>query len=168
MDDRAREICRNKGFRMLQAGVRQSEVARRLSVSRATVHTWSKKLEHGADPLASNPRRGAPSRLSAADCLRLRRLLERGPASQASEAGRWTLARIAAMIKREFGVTYSHSQVSRIVRGVGWDLRKGRIMPADRAKFHAGWQRLARSKLAKLASLLTRRKTGPAGDDSPA
>lgn len=168
MDDRARDSRRNKGFRMLQAGVSQTEVARRLRVSRATVHSWNKQLAHGTDPRVIAPRRGAPSRLSATDCLRLRRLLERGPVGQAAASGRWTLAGIAALIEREFGISYSRSQVSRIVRGIGWDLRKGRAMPADRTRFHAGWQRLARSKLAKLAGLLTGRRTAPTNDDPSA
>lgn len=168
MDDRAREIRRNKGFRMLQAGVRQSEVARRLRVSRTTVHLWRKQLEHGHDPRAIHARRGARSQLTATDCLQLRRLLERDPANQATASGRWTLAGIAALIEQEFGVSYSRSQVSRIVRGIGWDVRKGCAMPADRTSFHAGWQRLARSRLAKLAALLTGRKTGPTDEDSQA
>lgn len=168
MDDRARESRRNKGFRMLQAGIRQTDVARRLRVSRATVHSWNRQLEHGIDPRVDSPRRGAPSRLSAADCRRLRRLLERGPTGQDTASGRWTLAGIAALIEQEFSVSYSRSQVSRIVRGIGWDLRQGRTMPADRTKFHAGWQRLARSRLAKLAGMLTGKRADPTIDESQA
>ena len=168
VDDRARERRRNKGFRMLRAGIRQTEVARLLRVSRATVYSWNKQLKHGTDPLVYSPRRGAPSRLSEADCRRLRRLLQRGPAGQATASRHLTLAGIAALIEQEFAVSYSRSQVSRIVRGIGWDLRKGCAMPADRTKFHAGWQRLARSKLAKLAGFLTDRRAGPAHHDSQA
>lgn len=168
MDERTRESRRNKGFRLLQAGTSQAEVARRLRVSRATVHSWNRQLEYGTHRRAITSRRGAPSRLSATDCLRLRRLLERCPVGQAAASGRWTLGAIAALIEQEFGISYSRSQVSRIVRGIGWDLRKGCAMPADRTRFHAGWQRLARSKLAKLAALLTGSRTAPTNDDTPA
>jgi transposase len=41
----------------------------------------------------------------------------------------WTRARVAEVIKRQFGVAYHPDQVGRLLRAVGWSVQK----PIERA-----------------------------------
>lgn len=70
--------------------------ARRLQVSRATVHAWKKRLETG--------------RLEA---------LKRGARALEYATELWTLPRIGRLIESLFGIRYSDSQVWRILKAIG-------------------------------------------------
>lgn len=152
MASRSHEIQRARGIRLLQAGVRQAEVARRLNVSRSTVHVWSKLLQADRYSPLTFRKRGRPCALSADELVRLRHILEQPPpASAHGGASRWTLARVAERIRSEFDVSYSVSQVSRILHAIGWDIRSGRPRPAGTGTFGAWWAAPARAHLAHLA-----------------
>ena len=74
--------------------------------------------------MASRGPGGAVCKLSDAQLDRLADELDRGPAAQdwAGWAGdqRWTLARVAALIRRLFGVGYTLRGVSYLLHRIGW------------------------------------------------
>ena len=74
--------------------------------------------------MASRGPGGAVCKLSDAQLDRLTDQLDRGPAAQdwAGWAGdqRWTLARVAALIHRLFGVSYTLRGVSYLLHRIGW------------------------------------------------
>jgi transposase len=56
-------------------------------------------------------------------------LLARGPEAYGFRGDVWTRARVRAVIKQEFGVTYSEEHVGRLLRKVDWSRQK----PVERA-----------------------------------
>ncbi len=87
----------------------------------------------GSPALASRGPGGAVCKLDDAQLDRLADELDRGPAAQ-DWAGwaadqRWTLARVAALIHRLFGVTYTLRGVSYLLHRIGWSPQ----VPAGRA-----------------------------------
>jgi putative transposase len=83
--------------------------------------------------LASGGPGGAVCKLTDAQLDRLAAELDRGPAAQDWPGWvgdqRWTLVRVAALIRRLFGVTYTVRGVSYLLHRIGWTPQ----VPARRA-----------------------------------
>jgi transposase len=109
----------------------QAAIARRLGVSRASVSRWAAAIrQRGRRGLRARPRTGRPPRLDARAWARLGRLLARGAVAAGFETERWTLRRIAALIRREFGVRYHPRYLERPLKAYGFTVQR----PATRAK----------------------------------
>ena len=114
---------------LLAEGMSQSDVARELSVSRQTVSRWEKLKDEFPDREAWRKRRlGRPGAMTDEQRTVLVRILvdnyvrEFGPRGIGSrKPGRWTLARVAGLIKAEFGTSYSLTQVRNILIGLVGD-----------------------------------------------
>lgn len=93
---------------LLARGTRsQAAIARLLHVSRATVCRWAAILHHdGRQGLRRRPHTGRPPRLTPRQWQRLTAVLLRGAQAAGFDTERWTLPRIAAVIRRTFGVRY--------------------------------------------------------------
>jgi transposase len=105
---------------LLQRGVAQAEVARRVGVSRTTVSQWNAQLEAGGmEALKSRPR-GRPSGLAEAQRRDLMSALTRGALAEDFPTDLWTLPRVGQLIERGFGRSYSESQVWRILVSLGF------------------------------------------------
>jgi transposase len=72
---------------------------------------------------------GAPRRLNDQQREQLPRLLERGAEAFGFRGEIWTRARIAAVIKREFGVSYHRDHIGRLLSDLGWSVQR----PVERA-----------------------------------
>jgi transposase len=118
------ERRRLRGGRLLLKGVAQAEVARRLKVSRPTVHEWAARLEAGGLQGLRNAVRGRPAALDEAMRTRLAASLKAGAHAQGYATELWTLPRIAKLIHSLFGIRYSISQVSRILAAMGWSCQR--------------------------------------------
>lgn len=113
---------------LLDGGLSQAEIARRLGVSRSAVTRWKRRLEeHGSQGLLHRRSPGRPSHLSAAQWCELLSLLERGAIAAGFDTERWTLRRIAAVIKRHFSVSSTTSVRS------AWPYGRGDGVPKDRS-----------------------------------
>jgi transposase len=115
---------RHEAGRLLQKGVAQAEVARRMGVSRATVSDWNRRLQQAGIAGLNNGLRGRPPRLDAAKREKLAQALLTGARSHGYATELWTLPRIARLIEQGFGFTYSTSQVSRLLRAMGWSCQR--------------------------------------------
>ena len=124
------------------AGERPVTVARALNISHETARRW---YHHWHATAAALPRRphGPQPRLGAVQLAELERQLLRGPLAQRYATDLWTLARIADLIRKLFGVRHHPSHVFRLLRGLGWSCQK----PEQRAKERdeAAIQRWARA-----------------------
>jgi transposase len=99
----------------------QAEIARRLGVTPAAVSQWRAVWRHGGDRrLGARRKSGRPARLTAAQWTRLGRLLERGAVAAGFDTERWTLRRIAAVVRREFGVRYHPRYLERPLKAHGF------------------------------------------------
>ena len=125
-----REARRLRAFELKQAGWTQQEIAEALGVSRGAVSQWMKAAEEGGvEALRSRPRPGRPGRLSSENRNRLPALLSRGAEAYGFRGEVWTCGRVAKIIQEKFGVTYSKSHTSRVLKAVGWTPQK----PVERA-----------------------------------
>lgn len=147
------EERRRAGAKLLRAGrLSQAEIARQLSVSRATVSDWATRLASGG--LRALHRRkapGRPARLKAADQKELRRLLRRGALAAGFPTDRWTLRRIGQVIQREFEVHYHPNSLHRLLGHLGWSVQQPlpRANERDEALIRAwlaqDWPRIKKS-----------------------
>ena len=104
-----REQVRLAAADLIEAGASDREVARRFRVSRMPANRWRRALAAGGCPaLASRGAGGAKCKLAAAQLRELQEVLDAGPAVWGwDEDERWTLARIAEVAWRRFGVEYT-------------------------------------------------------------
>src|SRR5215469_5092449 len=127
------ERRRMAAARLLNRGLRQAEVARRVEVSRESVRRWSNQLrKHGsAAALKKAGRAGRKPGLSTADLRRLESILKSGPEKAGFANGLWTLDRIGEVIRNEFGLDYHAGHVWWILRRqLGWSCQR----PVGRAR----------------------------------
>jgi transposase len=117
-----RERVRFAAAEMFAAGIAPPQVARRLRVSRKSAYAWHHTWQAGGvEALASKGAQGLPCRLDAGQPARLEKELERGPAAHGwVEDQRWTLARVATLIHRLFGVSYTLKGVSLLLHRMGF------------------------------------------------
>jgi transposase len=126
------EERRLAGAMLLRQGqLSQAQIARRLGVSRASVCRWAATLaQEGPRGLEARPTPGRLPRLDEKAWARLGRLLDRGAVAAGFATERWTLQRIAALIEREFGVSYHPRYLERPLKAHGFSVQR----PATRAK----------------------------------
>jgi putative transposase len=123
-------------------GVAQVEIARRFGVTATAVCKWHKRwLAEGTDGLRSKGQPGYPPLLDQAQRVELAEVLKAPPEASGFDGG-WTLARVATVIRRRFGVLYRYpSVVWNLLHRMGFTVQK----PARRAverdeQAIAGWR----------------------------
>lgn len=120
---------RLRAGRLLQRGVAQAEVARRVSVTRTTVSEWNAQLQAGGLEALKRRPRGRPSGLEEAQRRELMRALKDGALAEGFATDLWTLPRVGQLIERRFSRSYSESQVWRILVSLGFSCQR----PSGRA-----------------------------------
>ena len=118
---------------LLNRGLSQAEVARRVKVSRESVRRWAGQIaKHGAaDGLKKAERAGRRPRLSETQLAELRTILLEGPERAGFPNGLWTLDRIAEIIRERFQVKYRAGHIWWILRKkLGWSCQR----PVGRAR----------------------------------
>jgi transposase len=124
------ERRRLEAARLLQQGMQEAKVARRVGVHRQSVNRWAKQLAEGGRPaLKRAPRAGRPPQLSAADHRRIVAGLKRGSEALGYGTSLWTAWRVADLIERKCGIQYSTVHAWRLLRALGWTPQR----PASRA-----------------------------------
>jgi transposase len=126
-----REQVRLTAAELIEAGASDREAARRFRVSRMPTNRWRRDLAAGGRAaLASKGAGGARCRLSAVQLGELEAVLDAGPAvSGWNEDQRWTLARIAEIIRERFGADCTLAGVAVLLHRTGWSVQ----VPARRA-----------------------------------
>jgi transposase len=107
---------------LFEQGIKPSEVARRLRVSRKSAYYWHELWrDDGVRALASRGPGGSRCRLSPRCLEKLATYLEQGPAVHGwVEDQVWTAARVATLIGRKFHVSYSVSGATRLMHRLGF------------------------------------------------
>ena len=125
-----KEARRLRAFNLAQQGWKQCEIANALGVSRPAVSQWlASAREFGRGVLRARPHTGAPPKLTPAQRRMIPEFLWQGAEAYGFRGEVLTCARIAQIIKWEFGVSYSKSQVSRLLKEIEWTPQK----PLERA-----------------------------------
>lgn len=131
-DLRELEARRRRGMRMLARGASQAEVARACEVTRQTAMTWARMLAEDAQAWRRRPL-GRPGVFGTQERARLAKLLVRGAMANGFPTEVWTLARVAALIEREFGHAFSVPYVWVLLRQMGFSSQRpvGRATQRD-------------------------------------
>jgi len=137
------ERRRRRAVGLLEAGHSLSVVARMVGAAVSAVWQWRETFRRrGAPGLTARPTPGRPPRLTARQRERLPKLLAAGARRYGYPNDLWTTKRIAALIEREFGVSYHPAQVSRILAQLGWSYQKPERRALERnEKAVAHWKR---------------------------
>lgn len=128
---RSQEQVRMEAVAMFEEGARQADVVKALVVSRSAASKWHRAWQAGgAEALAGRRNPGRPAGLSSEQLQTLEQELLQGPQAHGYETQLWTLARVAKLIHKLFGVKYHQGHVWRVLGRMGWSCQK----PACRAK----------------------------------
>jgi putative transposase len=125
-EERARrERVRLAAAELIEAGASDREVARQFRVSRMSANRWRRALAAGGRrALASKGPGGARCKLSPAQLRELEAVLEAGPAAWGRDEDQcWTLARIAEVVHRRFGVDYTQAGLDLLLHRAGWSVQ---------------------------------------------
>ena len=116
-----KEWRRIRALALARKGWLQRDIAIALDVSDGAVSRWlSGAREGGTAALLSHPAPGRPPKLTAAQMGALPDLLWHGAEAYGFSAEVWTCERVAGVLFQEWGVAYSKSQVSRVLKRLGW------------------------------------------------
>ena len=127
------ERRRMEAATLLERGLSQAEVARRVKVSRESVRRWWNQMaiHGGSQALRKAGRAGRRPRMQAAQLEQLEVILRAGAEQSGFPNGLWTLERIGQVIRDQFGVDYHPGHVWWILRRkLGWSCQR----PVGRAR----------------------------------
>jgi transposase len=143
---------RRRALALLQRGKSPSEVARAVGASARSVHRWQHAARTGPRRKQNIAHPGRPRRLSIQQLKRLERILRKGARAQGYAEDYWTLARIARVIWKVFGVRYQPSGVWHVLRRLGWSCQKPQRVAFQRDdKVIAHWKRYIWPWIKKVA-----------------
>jgi transposase len=119
------ERRRRRGARLLESGVKQAEVARRVGVTRTSVARWERLRQEGGEEALKRPTRfGRPRRLTDTQCEEFIEQLKAGALAAGFATELWTLPRIRAVIEQRFAVKLTEPSVWRLLRALGWSVQR--------------------------------------------
>ena len=132
----ALEARRMHAAKLLQQGMHEAEVARRVGVHRQSLNRWARQLaEGGTAGLKKAGRAGRKPRLTPRDIEKIKAGLKRGPDSLGYATTLWTAWRVADLIKRKCGIRYHPGHVWKVLRALGWSCQRptGRALERNEA-----------------------------------
>lgn len=120
-----REGRRLRAWELHQQGWKQREIAAALGVTQGAVSQWLRRgTAGGVEALRHRKAPGATPRLTQDQRARLPELLARGAEAHGFRGEVWTCARVAEVIRNEFGVRYHPAHVSRLLKALRLSLQK--------------------------------------------
>jgi transposase len=154
------EARRMLAAKRLQEGKGVRAIARLVEAAPSSVSRWKQELDEGGlEALKAKPHPGRRARLSTEQKKRLEQILLKGPQAEGFATDLWTLARVAKVIEREFGVKYHPGHVWYILRGMGWSCQKPerRARERDEAAIEQWrtkeWGRIKKKPVTKAGAL---------------
>jgi transposase len=123
---------RERAVALLEQGEDAATVARILGVHRSTLSRWRTRARTPGG-LAARPHPGRPPRLTIDQLARLEALLLRGADEHGWPNQLWTAPRVAALIRRQFGVAFHPEHVRKLLKQrLGWTSQKPRRRARER------------------------------------
>lgn len=125
------EWRRFRAWELHEDGWSQARIAVALGVTKGAVSQWFKAVrEKGLGALRSRrTESGRRPGLTDADLEQLETCLQQGPEAYGFRGDVWTQPRVRAVIRQEFGITYTSRHVGRLLKKIGWTRQK----PMERA-----------------------------------
>jgi transposase len=120
-----KEGRRLRAVELHEAGWKAIRIAEALGVTRGAVSQWLKAArEGGRQALRRHPPPGRQPQLTAKQRAQLPALLARGAEAYGFIGEVWTGARVAEVIRQEFGVRHHPAHVSRILATIRWTVQQ--------------------------------------------
>lgn len=147
MDTEALKARRLEARRLLDEGVAQAEVARRLKTTRQSVSRWARQPRKA---LAQVRRQGRKAQLDEPALAKLKAAILVGPAAAGFAGDLWTVPRVRQLIIQLFGLRFSTVHVWRLLGRLGFSPQRpvGRARERDEAKI-AEWKTTTWPRLKK-------------------
>lgn len=128
-----KEGRRLRALALHEQGWKAIRIAEALGVTRGAVSQWLRAARAGGRAaLRRQPRGRQAPKLTAVQRAQLPTLLARGAESYGFIGAVWTTARVAEVIRREFGVRHHPAHVSRILKAIRWTPQKPQQRSAQR------------------------------------
>jgi transposase len=106
---------------LARQGWKQRDIAVALDASEGAVSRWLAAARRGGpEALRSHPGSGPAAKLTPAQFRLIPDFLWHGAEAYGFRGNVWTCERVAGVIGEEFGVSHSKSQVSRLLKRLGW------------------------------------------------
>ena len=110
-----------QALHLRELGWRQGDIAAALGVTKGAVSQWlSAARLGGPEALRARPHPGGPARLVPEQKRLIPDFLGHGAEAYGFRGEVWTCRRIAKVVVQEFGVSYSRSQISRLLKELEW------------------------------------------------
>ncbi len=120
-----KEGRRLRAWELWRQGWKQKDIATALGVSKGAVSQWLTRAKvEGREGLRRHVASGPQPKLVNAQLEQLPQLLNQGAEALGFRGDVWTTARVAEVIKREFGVQYHPTHCSRILRAIKYSVQK--------------------------------------------
>ena len=131
---RSRAWARFAAAELIEAGASDRAVAKRFRVTWMSVNRWRRALAAGGrQALVSKGPGGARCKLTPAQLRELETVLDAGPAAWGWDEDQcWTLARIAGLVRRRFGVCYTLAGLDLLLHRIGWSVQVPARQAAER------------------------------------
>jgi transposase len=149
----AEEWRRRRAIALRENGWTLSAIAEALGVTAGAVSQWLKVRREKGEPGLASARNhtGRRPKLSQEQITRLLTLLEAGAEELGQVGERWDGKRVAALIKREFGVAYLPTSIPPLLRRLGWTPQKPQLLASQRdeekiEQFKADWQAVKKGR----------------------
>src|SRR5437868_3866551 len=115
------EWRRLRALALAQAGWKHKAIALALDASESAVCDWLAAVERGGpEALRARPHKGPAPKLTPEQMRLLPDFLEHGPEAYGFRGNVWTCERVAGVVYEELGICYSKSQISRLLKRLGW------------------------------------------------
>lgn len=136
------------------------EAAEMCEVNVRTLRDWlAWYREKGADGLRGGFSTGRPSKLDKEQREELKQMIITTPLEAGLDTGIWTAPVVARLIKERYGVTYSDSQVQRILHRLGFSVQyPKKVLSGADPKAQARWLQVELPSIKKKGG---RRKGNP-------
>ena len=116
-----REWRRIRALDLKQQGWKPCDIAAALDVTKGAVSQWLTAARLGGrEALLTRPGRGSKPKLAPEQIRLIPDFLWHGAEAYGFRGEVWTCERVAEVIREEFGASYSKSQVSRLLKRLGW------------------------------------------------
>jgi transposase len=119
------DMClRIQGLRLVHKGFRETEAADTIGVGRRTLQDWIHRYRNrGVSGLVKGPYRGGSCRLTEDQKSDLARIIAAGPEKSGFDSGVWVAPMVVKLVKDRYGVSYSSSQISRILHDLRFSVQ---------------------------------------------
>ncbi len=125
-----KEWRRCRAWELYQQGWQQKRIAEALGVSKGAVSQWiTRGQAQGKEGLRGKVARGPEPKLSQEQAAQLPEMLFQGAEAHGFRGEVWTTARVAELIKKQFGVSYHPAHMSRLLRQMNYSVQ----IPIERA-----------------------------------